>query len=359
MSIMLRRIGLLIVLLCAGMSAALAQTAETPVMGSTGTAAATEEKQLTQILVIGDALAGGLGAGLSRMADTETYVVTNRFNEESGLARPEVYDWADRLPKILESNSFDVIVVMLGTNDRQQIRDGNLRYAFGTPEWTQAYEAQLDRLLNELAASGASIYWIGLPPMGDPEYDEAMTAISALQKARAEAKDVRFIDMRPFFLSEDGRYTDMGKDDNGAMVKLRGRDGVSFFKTGNNRMGGIVLDAIAKAEPAAVPEEDTSAGIAAEAAIVRAPLPQRAVPEFGQALLQGEPLTMRPRDISTTALLVLGRGSSMSPAEASAALASITEPGSAAAALFTDGVILKPPAGRLDDFSVPPRPAAE
>jgi hypothetical protein len=186
-----------------------------------------------------------------------------------------------------------------------------------------------------------------------------MKSISALQKARAEAKDVRFIDMRPFFLSEDGRYTDMGKDDNGAMVKLRGRDGVSFFKTGNNRMGGIVLDAIAKAEPAAVPEEDTSAGIAAEAAIVRAPLPQRAVPEFGQALLQGEPLTMRPRDISTTALLVLGRGSTMSPAEASAALASITEPGSAAAALFTDGVILKPPAGRLDDFSVPPRPAAE
>jgi hypothetical protein len=124
-------------------------------------------------------------------------------------------------------------------------------------------------------------------------------------------------------------------------------------------MGGIVLDAIAKAEPAAVPEEDTSAGITAETAIVRAPLPQRAVPEFGQALLLGEPLTMRPRDISTTALLVLGRGSSMSPAEASAALASITEPGSAAAALFKEGVVVKPPVGRLDDFSVPPKPPAE
>jgi hypothetical protein len=49
----------------------------------------------------------------------------------------------------------------------------------------------------------------------------------------------------------------------------------------------------------------------------------------------------------------------MTPAEASAALAAITVPGSAAAALFKEGAVVKPPAGRLDDFSVPPNPPAE
>jgi uncharacterized protein len=358
MIMMLRRVVLILVLLAGGLVSALAQD-NAPVMGSTGTAAEAEQPEPAQILVIGDALAGGLGAGLARMADSKAYVVTNRFNEESGLARPEVYDWSNRLPKILESNDFDAAVVMLGSNDRQQMRDGNERYAFGSAEWNRLYGARVDSLLDLLDDAGVKVYWIGLPAMGDADYDAAIKSIVDLQRARAEAKGATFVDMRPHFLAPDGSYTDTGKDDTGAVVKLRGRDGISFFKQGNNRMGQIVLDAFAKSQPAAVAE--TAQPIAepdADPALARAPLPQRAVPEFGQSLLFGEVVVSRPSDISTTALLTLGRGPQMTPAEASAALASLAQQGSAAAQLFTDGVVVKAPIGRVDDFAVPPKPAA-
>ena len=72
------------------------------------------------MLVLGDAIGGGLGAGLTRVAEASgDYEVSIRFNEESGLARPEVYDWPATVPKILGSNAYDVIVVMLGANDTQ------------------------------------------------------------------------------------------------------------------------------------------------------------------------------------------------------------------------------------------------
>ncbi len=48
--------------------------------------------------------------------------------------------------------------------------------------------------------------------MGEPEYDEAMKSISALQKARAEAHwEVRFIDMVPSSCRKSGGYTDMAR----------------------------------------------------------------------------------------------------------------------------------------------------
>ena len=212
-----------------------AQTAETP----------PTENQVTRVLVLGDALGGGLGAGLSRVAEAAgDYEVSTRLNEESGLARPEVYDWTATVPKILRNNVYDVIVVMLGANDTQAIRADGARIPFEADEWAAAYGAQIDRLLSALAVSGARIIWVGPPPMRDPKYDAAIKTISAIQRARVEAQGLTFIDMRPELSAPDGSYADTGPDDTGTVTKLRGRDGISFYKAGNNRMGQIVLAVI-------------------------------------------------------------------------------------------------------------------
>src|SRR5882672_7644346 len=81
-----------------------------PIMGSQSTEEVSQQPvdDAYRILVIGDALAGGLGAGLSRMAEAEPrFEIVNRFQEVSGIARPEVYDWAASLPIIMEGKEFD------------------------------------------------------------------------------------------------------------------------------------------------------------------------------------------------------------------------------------------------------------
>jgi hypothetical protein len=344
----LSAIGLALLLVA---TAAAAQAPLAPVMGSSVQEAPLineAERQPAQILVLGDAIGGGMGAGLQRVSEADgTYQVSLRFNEESGLARPEVYDWAATLPKILASNSYDVIVVMIGANDRQPIRVGDTRHAFGSPAWRDAYAANIDALLDLLAGSGARVIWVSQPPMQDPDYDEALKAISALQRERVEARGLTFLDIRGGLLNPDGSFAETAQDDAGDVVRIRGRDGVTFFKAGNNRVGRTVLAAI---ESSAAPAPQVSPGKSAR----ERPTPQ--APLFGQALVDGGSYTVSPEGVTANAMLLAAGG--LDPQSALRTLRSIAPAGSPAERLFRLGDAPQAPRGRADDFSVPP-PASQ
>jgi hypothetical protein len=122
-----RRLSTFIFALCIP-AFALAQDT-TPLIGSQANEPQTElvapilNDGIYRILVIGDSMAGGLGAGMVRMAANESgFEVVSRFNESSGLTRPDVYDWASALPKIMDGKNFNAVVVLIGMNDRQDIQ---------------------------------------------------------------------------------------------------------------------------------------------------------------------------------------------------------------------------------------------
>lgn len=300
------------------------------------------EPPLTRVLVLGDAIGGGLGAGLTRVAEaTGRYEVSIRLNEESGLARPEVYDWAATVPKILGSKAYDVIVVMLGANDTQPIRQDGMRIPVGTPEWAEAYGARVDRLLGELQSSGARILWVGPPPMRDAEYDTAIRDVAEIQRQRTGLLGLTFIDMRPELTGPDGAYAETGPDDTGTVTRLRGRDGISFYKAGNNRMGQIVLAAI----------ESGGGGVPAPTAQDEA---IALVPLFGQVLMDGEAYTVQPEGVTANAVMLTAAG--LDSAAALKALRDIAPKGSAAEKLFRQGDAAAAPPGRADDFAAPAMP---
>lgn len=323
-----------------------------PLFGSTVESDAGGGKQddVFHILVIGDALGGGLGAGLTRMAELEDgFDVTVRFNEESGIARPELYDWSESLPKILGGKAYDAVVVLLGANDRQMIRSDIMRFAFNTPLWASAYTAQTDRILDVLGRAGLKIYWVSIPPMADPDYEAAMQAVLRIQKERAEAKGAVFVDIRPAFLNPDGAYTNQGPDDTGAIRKLRARDGINFFKEGNNRMGQLVLGAIKRSSSE---KPDTSQPVIAKTGIPQPPkLAEPENPLFGQRGADGAEVSFRPEDFNAAAVAVLVEQGAFGTGLA--ALQAIAQPGSAAEKLFVSGETSAAPPGRADDFSLP------
>lgn len=335
---------------------AAAQSADVPVMGTSvdqdQQASATDEKPATEVLVLGDAIGGGLGAGMMRLGEASgRYDVTIRFNEESGLARPEVYDWASTVPKILETSSYDVIVVMLGANDRQMIRSGNERFAFNSPGWVTAYKRQADLLIDALAGSGAKVYWVAMPPMADADYDAAMKTVSALQRERVEARGMSFLDLRPELSAPDGSYTDSGPDDTGQTRKLRGRDGVSFFKAGNNRMGQLMLQVLDSG--AAFPLAKTAkSAVTGQVPAQQAQSTERDVPLFGQLSMVGDAFTLVPEDVTANAIQLAGVG--FTPLEALKAVRGMAPAGSDAEKLFRLGDAGRAPKGRADDFTVLP-----
>jgi hypothetical protein len=202
-------------------------------------------KDSYKVFVFGDLLAGGLSAGMSRLNVGNPEIKLGvRFKEDSGIARPEFYDWNEAIPKIIESNAVDIAIIMVGTNDAQAMSDGIERLDFGTPPWTALYSREVDRLINTLKQGGVAVYWVSLPPMAAASYDGAITQIAAIQKRQAEAASIRYVDIRPELTGEDGKMLVRGPDDTGGIRKLRDNDGVSFMKVGNNKIGKLVLDVL-------------------------------------------------------------------------------------------------------------------
>lgn len=324
-----------------------------PIMGAQGVDGDSGQAQqpaadVYRILVIGDGLAGGLGEGLARITEGDReFEVANRFQEISGLARPEVYDWADKLPKLMEDKTFNAVVVLIGSNDRQEMRYENFRYAFNTPDWVKAYQANADKLLDALKSSGVKIYWLSLPPMGDERIDADAKAISALQRARVDAAGATYLDFRSQFVDAAGKYEASGPDDAGTVRALRDADGIAFTKAGSSKLGVLVLNEIKRridgktdlpldtiAEPPSILQPETSG------------------PVFGQSTQDGQlstfnpqagaapasPATVKPGTVQISTTQVsgkeLGRGTS-------------------AERLYQQGLAETAPHGRFDDYSLP------
>jgi uncharacterized protein len=331
-------------------SPALAQD-QPPAVGSQAT---DQLQQLSQaiseeqrILVIGDQMAGGLGAGISRMGENDqNIVVTNRFNEISGLVRPEIYDWALAIPKMVEGKDFTTAFVFMGLNDRRDMRQGDQILKFISPEWITAYKQRVDGVIDALSAQKIKVYWMGEPPMGDPALDGDMQLITSYQKERVEAKGGVFIDLRTPFLGPDGKYSERGLDDTGADRRLRESDGVTFFKMGNNRLGQIALAALKNG--VAVPAAAAPAPAAPAPSAPVATVDVHETPIFGQQDDNGASIAQG----STALVAAVAVDSAVLQANQSSSIGIGAAPGSSAETLFTTGLAAPAPTGRFDDFAV-------
>lgn len=302
-----------------------------------------------RILVIGDSLAGGFGAGLARMAQDDARIeVVNRFNEASGLARPEFYDWVAAVPKIVIAKDYDAAVVELGLNDRQAIRSASGQLEFRSEAWVTAYKAQAEALADKLLGAGLRVYWLAVPPVADPALDADLKFISGLQKNAVQAKGGHFVDLSQYFLGPDGRYSERGADETGADRKLRARDGVTFMKQGNSRFGQLLLAAIKTKEAESAGGQAQGSALqqqgAAKSVIIDV---GSGLPKFGQEGLDGEELAFSAADMKPA-------GAKSGPASAAPDGPKFrAAAGSAAERLFTVGEGVVAPPGRFDDYSIP------
>jgi hypothetical protein len=342
------------------------QTAVAPAQpaGSPATQGFGGEDGLFRILVIGDGLAGGLGNGMARMSIADTrFEIANRFNEFASLMRPSNYDWPEAVTKIAAVKPYDAAVILMGINDRQDWRNGNIRYAFNTPEWIAIYEQQLDRLLDSVKAGGMKIYWVAMPPFGDSGFENDMLALAAIQKKRVEAKGGVVLDVRSSLLGPDGKYTDRGLDENGVERRIRESDGITFFKQGNNRFGILVMAALKATETLATTPADAPLPVATAAPAAPPPQQQASVqpnaaldagtPVFGQQGLDGGEISFDANTVEEAK--AIPAAVPVLAAEVPKALAAAA--GSKSEQLLVHGSVTEAPAGRFDDFSYTPPPA--
>lgn len=210
-----------------------------------------------KVLILGDSLAAtGFGALLERKLDAHPHVVAYREGKSaSGLARPDFFDWLEMGKKHADFRQPDLVVVIMGGNDGQDItrrKNGDGKRANWKSEgWAEEYRARVDAFLAGISAPGRKVLWLGLPFMGLRSLEEKLTTIRDVQKTAVEAQGDghKYVDTVPFVTTEDGKMlTEAKVGPRGKTQTLRAEDKIHFTMAGSeyfaDRIYPEVLDVL-------------------------------------------------------------------------------------------------------------------
>lgn len=190
------------------------------------------------VAVVGDSLSVFLAQGLQEIyADRPSVTILKRNREASGLVREDYYDWPKALRDLIATGGkIDAVVLQIGSNDRQQLRDETGVHEPRSDRWKEIYFRRIDALIEIAREKAVPLIWVGLPPMRVERYSADILAFNDLYRQRMASGSVPFVDVWEAFAGDDGAYAANGPDVDGEIVRLRTADGVHFTKAGARKL---------------------------------------------------------------------------------------------------------------------------
>lgn len=193
------------------------------------------------VLVVGDFLASGLADGLEEAYAASPGVrIVERTNGSSGFVRDDFYDWNAEIGPILDETKPDIVVVMMGSNDRQEIATGGRRLSPRSEPWTSEYRNRVKTFADAVAARDIPLIWTGLPPFKSTTMSSDMLVFNDIYKHAAEDAGGTFVDIWEGFVDENGNFVFNGPDVNGQTVQLRGSDGINLTRAARRKVAFYV-----------------------------------------------------------------------------------------------------------------------
>jgi len=193
------------------------------------------------VLVLGDFMAAGLSDGLdAAFAQSPGVAIVKRTNGSSGLVRNDYYDWPESLPAILDEVRPAIAVVMIGSNDRQQMRVDSGQMRVGSDGWVNAYETRVRAVANAVRSRDIPLLWVGAPPFRSPSMSADILAFNGIFRSVAADADGEFIDIWDGFVDENGKFVFSGSDIKGQTVRLRASDGIGMTQAGRRKLAFYV-----------------------------------------------------------------------------------------------------------------------
>jgi hypothetical protein len=260
------------------------------------------------VMVMGDELADWLAYGLEdAFSDTPEIGVVRKTKPHSGLIRYDSksdLDWWHVARDDVTGEKADYVVMMLGVEDRQNIRDvpppdkktdkkaeadkkpgqdknqdknqdkkadqksadqnaddeapddeaGNDAIIAAEPKrgirngiaefrseaWEQIYTKRIDDTIAAMKSKGVPVLWVGLPSIRGTKSTADAVYLNDLYRARAEKAGIVYVDIWDGFVDENGKFSYYGPDFEGQNRRLRAGDGVNFTKSGARKLAHYV-----------------------------------------------------------------------------------------------------------------------
>jgi len=192
--------------------------------------------------VFGDSFGDGVWAALYRQLAKENIKVLRLSHEGTGFTRYQTTNLEEKAAEQVAAEPVDLAVVVIGANDTQGLFEGKHAYAFLSPGWKAAYGGRIDRFVSVIRGQGAMVYWLGLPKMRQPRYDQDVAALNEFAATRMAALDVPYLSTRELSVDDKGDFNLYLSDPGAKEPRLmRANDGVHMTMTGYERLAGPLI----------------------------------------------------------------------------------------------------------------------
>jgi hypothetical protein len=199
-----------------------------------------------KVYVGGDSMGREVASGVSQAAPNALSDIETDYRVSTGLARPDFFDWNQRLAQVIVEHKPDVFVLIFGTNDNQNMQTPTGILEAGSAQWLAEYRSRVARVMDLVHQTNTTTLWVGLPPMRSHGFDQAVQAMNAIYREEAARRPwISFIDTRTPFAGADGGYAD-SLADGGEAVQIRQSDGVHWSTSGAAQVGQLAWRVIAR-----------------------------------------------------------------------------------------------------------------
>jgi uncharacterized protein len=231
-----------------------ANAAPPPKKGGTGTAPTTpttvppNPKDPTaanplRVLIVGDSIGIDLGDALQpNLANTGVVSAALDGRVSTGLTRPDYFNWPAELTADLKAQDPQVVIVMIGANDAQDFL-GPPDVPYTSAQWNTLYAQRVAQFMQIAGSGGATVVWVGMPPMQNAGLNAQMSDVNAVvQQQAVKAKPpVVYLNTDRTLGTAQGGYTAFVTNGAGQVVNVRTPDGTHMTPGGGQVVSQQVI----------------------------------------------------------------------------------------------------------------------
>ncbi len=196
-----------------------------------------------RVLIIGDSIGEDLGYSLvNDLAATDAVGAILDAHVDTGLSRPDYFNWPAELNADMVKYAPQVVVVMIGGNDAQNFIVNNQVMTVGTASWVAAYGQRAALMMTEATSRGAQVIWVGMPSMADPTLSADMKMIDNIDRAQSILHPgVTYVSSTAVLCGPGGQYEEYLTTPSGTEIEVRTPDGVHLASGGSEIVARRVM----------------------------------------------------------------------------------------------------------------------
>jgi hypothetical protein len=204
----------------------------------------------SKVLILGDSLAAtGFGALLERKLDAHPHIECFRkAKSATGLARPDFYDWQSEAKKQIEARQPDLVVVIMGGNDGQDLQPKSgkgKRVAWKSEEWNAAYKGRVEEFVKDFGER--KVLWLGLPKSELGSFETKLAIIRQVQSDAVTTLGGTYLETTPLLSDESGELLEKATVGRYKNEEVRADDGIHFTMAGSEFFADKVYPEVLRA----------------------------------------------------------------------------------------------------------------